>query len=120
VALLAEIELEKDELLEQREVCRGRTQHVATAHTLQLLYIQLSGHVLCTNLPFYLLDVLLRFKTFFDAAANSLSSFRQLLKRFLFKQSYQPDMVYWHHPASGPCSGCIITQATLKIYRLID
>jgi len=38
-------------------------------------------------------------------AANSLSSFRRLLKRFLFRQSY-PGVVYWHHPISGPCSGC--------------
>ena len=40
-------------------------------------------------------------------AANSLSTFLWLLKRFLFRQSY-PDMIYWlwHHPISGPCSGC--------------
>jgi len=40
-------------------------------------------------------------------AANSLSTFRRLLKRFLFRQSY-PDIIYWlwHHPVSGPCSGC--------------
>ena len=38
-------------------------------------------------------------------AASSLSTFRRLLKRFLFKQSY-PDIIYWHHPVSGPCSGC--------------
>ena len=38
-------------------------------------------------------------------AANSLSTFRRLLKRFLFRQSY-PDVVYWLHPISGPCSGC--------------
>jgi len=38
-------------------------------------------------------------------AANSLSTFRRLLKRFLVKQSY-PDIIYWYHPASGPCSGC--------------
>ena len=40
-------------------------------------------------------------------ASNSLAIFRRLLKRFLslFKQSY-PDIIYWHHPASGPCSGC--------------
>ena len=24
---------------------------------------------------------------------------------FLFKQSY-PDIIYWHHPVSDPCSGC--------------
>ena len=79
MALLAEIELEKDELLEQREVCRGRTQHVATAHTLQLLYIQLSGHVLCTNLPFF------TYWTFYYA-----------LKRFLTLQQI-------HCPASVNC-----------------
>jgi len=38
-------------------------------------------------------------------AADSLSTFRRLLKRFLFRQSY-PDVVYWYHPISGPCSGC--------------
>jgi len=40
-------------------------------------------------------------------AANSLSTFRRLLKRVLFQQSY-PDIIYWlsHHPISGPCSGC--------------
>ena len=32
-------------------------------------------------------------------AADSLSTFRRLLKRFLFRQSY-PDVVYWHHPIS--------------------
>jgi len=37
-------------------------------------------------------------------AANSLSAFRLLLKRFLFRQSY-PDVVYWHHLISDPCSG---------------
>jgi len=30
---------------------------------------------------------------------------RRLLKRFLFKQSYT-NVIYWHHPTSGPCSGC--------------
>ena len=34
--------------------------------------------------------------------AGSLSTFRRLLWRFLFQQSY-PDIIYWH---SGPCSGC--------------
>ena len=38
-------------------------------------------------------------------AASSLSTFRRLLKRFLFKRPY-PDIIYWHHPASGPCGGC--------------
>ena len=33
---------------------------------------------------------------------------------FLFSQSY-PDIIYCHHPVSGPCSDC-----TLKIYWLID
>ena len=47
-------------------------------------------------------------------AASSLSTFRQLLKRFLFKQSYL-DIIYWH---SGPCSGCA-TYATVKIYWLV-
>ena len=51
-------------------------------------------------------------------AASSLSTFCRLLKRFLFKQSY-PDIIYWHHPASGPCSGCT-TLATLKICWLTD
>ena len=45
-------------------------------------------------------------------AASSLSIFRRLLKRFLFKQLYS-DIIYWHHPASGPCSGCT-TYATVK------
>jgi len=31
-------------------------------------------------------------------AASSLSTFRRLLKRFLFKQSYH-DIIYWHNPA---------------------
>ena len=48
-------------------------------------------------------------------AASSLSTFRRLLKRFLFKQSC-PYIIFWHHPASSPCSGC----STLKIYWLID
>ena len=39
-------------------------------------------------------------------ATSSLSTFRPLLNHFLFRQSY-PDVVYWHHPAGGPCSGCI-------------
>jgi len=30
-------------------------------------------------------------------AASSLSTFRRLLKRFLFKLQY-PDIIYWHHP----------------------
>jgi len=36
--------------------------------------------------------------------ASSLSTFRRLLKCFLFKQSY-PDIICRHRPASGPCSG---------------
>ena len=36
-----------------------------------------------------------------DIAADSLSTFRGLLKRFLFCQSY-PDVVYWYHPISSP------------------
>ena len=44
-------------------------------------------------------------------AASSVSTFRRLLKRSLFKQSY-PVVIYLHHPASGPCSAC----TTLKIY----
>ena len=51
-------------------------------------------------------------------AADSLSTFHRLLKRFLFRQSY-PDVIYWHHPISGPCSGCA-TQATLKIDKMIQ
>jgi len=49
---------------------------------------------------------------------NSLSTFHQLLKRFLFRQSY-PDVVYWQHVISGPCSGCA-TYTTLKIDWLIE
>ena len=47
-----------------------------------------------------------------SVAASSLSTFRRLLNRFLFEQSY-PDIICWRHPASGPCSGCT-TLATLK------
>ena len=53
--------------------------------------------------------------TYLEYPANwRRCTFRQLLKRFLFKQSY-PDIIYWH---SGPCSGCA-TYATVKIYWLV-
>ena len=73
----------------------SREPAVTTNSIISYHYLAVAAPHICNRLP---TDVV---------AANSLSTFRRLLKRFLFRQSY-PDIIYWlwHHPVSGPCSGC--------------